>query len=71
MANVWSIDTANETLTNSSDGGFTIDVPLLLNGVKVADITGVMTGAGWLEIKVIRQAGAPPINGFAAWSTNA
>lgn len=71
-ANTWSIDVPNIVLTNDpdGDGGFTITVPLTLNGSTVADIDGVMTGAGALTITLKLLDGSVPLTGFQAWSTS-
>lgn len=69
MATTWSIDAANITLTNNADGGFDVDVPLTLNGTTVAEIQGVMTGAGGLTITLHLLSGSVPLTGFQAWST--
>jgi hypothetical protein len=68
-APTWSIDAANIALTNNDDGGFAVDVPITLDGTKVADIEGVMTGAGNLTITLKLGPDAVPITGFQAWST--
>jgi hypothetical protein len=66
---VWSIDRASASITNNADGGFDVDFPLTLNGTKVCDIKGHMSGAGFLTITVVNLPGSVALTGFQAWST--
>lgn len=61
----WSVGTP--TITNNPDGGFSMHLPILLDGTEVVDAQGLMAGDGALTITVVTQPGAIPLKSFQAW----
>lgn len=65
----WTVDTANIVVDPDGSGGFTLTVPLQVDGVDVADLVATMTDTSSLAVtyKLAETAGA--LSGFQAWST--
>jgi hypothetical protein len=54
-------------MTPDGAGGFSMVIPILLDGVQVSDVEGVMTAGGSLTITLVTMPGAVPLTDFQAW----